>query len=88
MSGQKIIDGLQEAIAAERHASDVCKRDLQARIEALEAQIEAADRLAGFAQGVVDRWDSRDWRSGYTSNFITKHRHAIAAYRAAKEPRI
>ena len=46
MSGQKIIDGLQEAIAAERHASDVCKLDLQARIDALEAQIAAKDRLA------------------------------------------
>jgi hypothetical protein len=76
MSGQKIIDGLQEAIAAERHASDVCKLDLQARIDAIEAQIAAADRLATAAMRVES--------PSATSSAWLALADAIAAYRAAR----
>jgi hypothetical protein len=84
MSGQKIIDGLQEAIAAERHASDVCKRDLQARIDALEAQIAAADRLADVAR----RASHATTNLGITGPIYTDEavalQRALAAYRAAR----
>jgi hypothetical protein len=76
MSGQKIIDGLQEAIAAERYASDVCKLDLQARIDAIEAQIAAADRLATAAMRVES--------PSATSSAWLALADAIAAYRAAR----
>ena len=84
MSGQKIIDGLQEAIAAERHASDVCKRDLQARIDALEAQIAAADRLADVARR-ASQATTNDGITGpiYTDEAVALQR-ALAAYRAAR----
>jgi predicted extracellular nuclease len=84
MSGQKIIDGLQEAIAAERHASDVCKRDLQARIDALEAQIAAADRLADVARR-ASHATTNDGITGpiYTDEAVALQR-ALAAYRAAR----
>ena len=55
-----------------------------ARIAALEAQVKAADGFAEFSQAVVDRWDSRDWRSGHTVDFIESQRKALATYRAAK----
>jgi len=69
--------------AAMQYLSDTGQ--MMDRIAALEAQVKAADGLADFAQAVVDRWDSRDWRSGHTFDFIEAQRKSLATYRAAKE---
>lgn len=56
-----------EALTAERDA-------LAARVAELGAE-NARLRDAGIA--LIERWDSQDWKSGHTLDFITQLRAAI-----------
>ena len=48
----------------------------------LRSKLEAADKLAEASAGVIQRWDSQDWKSGHTGDFITRLRAAQADYTA------
>lgn len=51
---------------------------LRAEVEQLRAN---AAELLEAAEAVVQRWDSPDWKSGHTLDFITRLRHACVAVR-------
>jgi hypothetical protein len=61
-----------------------CKPDIfSATYDA--AALPADDRVAKLvdaADAVVNRWDSQDWKSGHTLDFITQLRAALAAWEA------
>ena len=82
MSGQKIIDGLQEAIAAERQV-------VEDTLDAAHEYLVATYGHSPLAHP-VDRDRVAAIRSGAIGRATTQQacRDALAAYRAAKEPRI
>ena len=55
---------------------------LRAEVERLR---EGAEKLLDAAEAVVQRWDSPDWKSGHTLDFITRLRHACAEMRKGEK---
>ena len=49
----------------------------------LRSKVEAAEKLAEASAGVIQRWDSPDWKHGHTGDFITRLRAAVGAYQEA-----
>ena len=57
--------------------------DALAELARLRSKLEAAEKLAEASAGVIQRWDSQDWKSGHTGDFITRLRAAVGAYEEA-----